>query len=107
MRGPWAWTQREEPSVVRRATPAGLRTSTPVPTRTPRPSPTFTSYVVKTGETLGAIARKFGVTVQAILAANPDITDSSQIKAGQIILIPPPGWAPSPSPSPAPASLPG
>jgi hypothetical protein len=39
------------------------------------------------------------VTVQAILAANPDITDPTQIQAGQTILVPPPGWAPSPSPS--------
>jgi hypothetical protein len=79
--------------------PSASPTSTPAPTRTPRPSPTFTPYVVKTGQALGAIARKFGVTVQAILAANPDITDPSQIQAGQTILIPPPGWAPSPSPS--------
>ena len=80
-------------------TPSPSPTSTPVPTRTPRPSPTFTSYVVKTGQTLGAIARKFGVTAQAILAANPDITDPGRVNAGQILLIPPPGWAPSPSPS--------
>jgi hypothetical protein len=39
------------------------------------------------------------VTVQAILAANPEITDKTYIKAGQTILIPPPGWAPNPSPS--------
>jgi spore germination protein len=53
--------------------------------------------VVQTGDTLGAIARKFGVTVQAILAANPNITDPTYVKVGQTILIPPPGWAPSPS----------
>jgi LysM repeat protein len=82
---------------VATSTPSPSPTSTPVPTRTPRPSPTFTSYVVRTGDTLGAIARTFGVTVQAILAANPDITDPTYVKAGQTILIPPPGWAPSPS----------
>jgi LysM repeat protein len=74
-------------------------TSTPVATATPSPSPTFTSYVVKAGETLGGIARRSGVTLQNILAANPEITDPKQVKAGQTILIPPPGWTPSPSPS--------
>lgn len=78
-------------------------TSTPVATDTPSPSPspspTFMSYVVRPGETLNSIARKFGVTVEAILAANPNITDPSRVQAGRTILIPPPGWEPSPSPS--------
>jgi LysM repeat protein len=57
------------------------------------------SYVVKPGETLSSIARKFGVTLQALLAANPDITDPARVRDGQTILIPPPAWEPSPSPS--------
>ena len=57
------------------------------------------SYVVQTGETMSSIARRFGVTLQALLAANPDITDPAKVKAGQTILIPPPGWAPGSSPS--------
>jgi LysM repeat protein len=78
---------------------AATPTSTPISTATLRPSPTFLSYVVQTGETLAAIAHKFGVTLNAILAANPNITDARQIKAGQTILIPPPGWTPRPGPS--------
>ena len=74
-------------------------TSTPVATVTPSPSPTFTPYVIQPGETLSTIAKSHGVTLQAILAANPDITDSRLVKAGLTILIPPPGWAPSSSPS--------
>ena len=74
-------------------------TSTPVATVTPSPSPTFTPYVIQPGETLSTIARSHGVTLQAILAANPDITDSRLVNANQTILIPPPGWAPSSSPS--------
>ena len=85
-------------------TPTAAPTSTPVatdsPSPSPRPSPTFKSYVVKTGETLGALAQRFGVTLQALLAANPDITDPRHIRVGQILLIPPPGWSPSPSSSP-------
>ncbi len=80
------------------ATPTSTPRATDTPSPRPKPSPTFTSYVVKTGDTLSAIARRFGVTLQAILAANPDITDPRHIRAGQIILIPPPGWSPSPSP---------
>ena len=87
-------------------TPTAAPTSTPVatdspsPSPSPRPSPPFKSYVVKTGETLGALAQRFGVTLQALLAANPDITDPRHIRVGQILLIPPPGWSPSPSSSP-------
>jgi LysM repeat protein len=87
---------------------AATPTSTPVAMATlrpsPSPSPTFTPYVVQAGQTLGAIARKFGVTVQAVLAANPDITDPDFLTAGQVILIPPPGWGPGPSPTPSPSS---
>jgi LysM repeat protein len=79
-------------------------TPTPVATVTSSPSPTFTPYVIQPGETLSTIARSHGVTVQAILAANPDITDSRLVKAGLTILIPPPGWAPSSSPSSGPSS---
>lgn len=45
-------------------------------------------YVVILGDTLSEIADRFGVTVAAILAANPDITDPDLIEAGQIIWIP-------------------
>jgi LysM repeat protein len=69
-------------------------------------SPTFTSYVIQAGETLGAIARSCGVTLQDIRAANPDITDSRRVKANQTILIPPPEWAPNSGPSLSPNSSP-
>ena len=87
-------------------TPAPVATVTPLATNTLRPSPTFTPYVVQPGETLSTIAKSYGVTLQAILAANPDITDPKYVKAGQHILIPPPGWAPSSGPSLSPNSSP-
>ena len=46
------------------------------------------SYVVKAGDTLGAIAVKFHTTVKALMAANPQITDPSKIQVGQHIKIP-------------------
>ena len=94
---PTSTLQPPTPTPVATNTP--VPTDTPVATNTPTPSPTFTSYVVKAGETLAAIAHRFGVTLQAILATNPDITDPKYVKAGQTILIPPPGWEPSPSSS--------
>jgi LysM repeat protein len=81
-----------------------VATATPRPSPSPSPSPTFISYVVQTGQTVGGIARKFGVTSRAILAANPGLTNPDLLTVGQVILIPPPGWAPSPSPTPSPSS---
>ena len=75
-------------------------TLTPDPTPTLTPGPTFTTYVVQAGETLSAIAGRFGVTIPAILAANPKITDPALIVAGQRILIPPRGWTPAPTAGP-------
>jgi LysM repeat protein len=90
--------QPATPTPIATGTPTPSPTFTPVATGTPTPSPTFTSYVVQPGETLNSIADRFGVTLQAVLFANPSITDANRIEAGQVILIPPPEWAPSPSP---------
>ncbi|NLZ92522.1 MAG: LysM peptidoglycan-binding domain-containing protein [Firmicutes bacterium] len=45
-------------------------------------------YTVQSGETLSQIAQRFGVTVQQIFAANPQIIDVNRIFAGQQICIP-------------------
>ena len=50
--------------------------------------PNDVRHTVMYGQTLYSIARSYGTTVSSILAANPDITDSSQIHAGQVIVIP-------------------
>lgn len=46
------------------------------------------SYTVVQGDTLGRIAARSGNTVDALLAANPQITDRNRIYAGQTIVIP-------------------
>src|SRR3954471_14564782 len=46
------------------------------------------SHTVKSGESLGAIAKQHNVTVADILAANPDITNPNLIRLGQVIQIP-------------------
>jgi len=58
------------------------------------------SYVVKSGDTLGAIASRHNTTVQAILAANPQIKNPNAISVGQQIKLP--SSAPSAPSTPAP-----
>ncbi len=48
----------------------------------------ITEYVVKEGETLSSIAKKFGVSLDTIIWAN-EIKSAKEIKAGQKLKIPP------------------
>jgi len=59
-------------------------------------------YVVREGDTLFRIAQRFGTTVEALLAANPGISDPNRIQAGQVLLIPDPRFPP-PTRTPTPA----
>lgn len=47
-----------------------------------------TAYLVKGGDTLSAIAQKFGLTLAEIVAANPDIKNPNLIYPNQKIVIP-------------------
>ena len=91
------------PSVLRTASPAtsGLvvvPTTSAIPLTTPTPSaeptaaatpaPSPRPYKIKSGDTLAKIARKNGITVDDILAANPEISDANDIQVGQFIVIP-------------------
>jgi LysM repeat protein len=53
----------------------------------PGVAPTHTIYVVRWGDTLSAIARRFGVSAWAIAEANR-ITNLNRIYAGQRLVIP-------------------
>jgi LysM repeat protein len=68
-------------------------------------APTPVVYVVKSGDTLSKIAKKFGVTVDQLVAANKEtIKDPDKIKLGDRITIPTPGASDLPdavSPSPS------
>jgi len=58
---------------------------------TPVPAPTPQVYVIKSGDTLSKIAKRFDVTLDALLAANKDtIDDPDKIKVGDEIIIPVP-----------------
>jgi LysM repeat protein len=59
-------------------------------------------YIVARGETLRSLASRFGTTVDALLAANPEITNANVIYEGQRIKVyvsaPPPTQPPPPPP---------
>jgi 2',3'-cyclic-nucleotide 2'-phosphodiesterase/3'-nucleotidase len=77
------------PSIAPSASPS------PQPTPEPTPAPTQVVYVVKSGDQLSRIAKKYGVTVAAIQAAN-NIKDPNLIRVGQKLIIPLPVASPAP-----------
>jgi LysM repeat protein len=79
-------------------------TSTPVPTAPPSPTPF--SYVVASGDTMAAVARRFGVSMEELVAANPAIKNPNQIKIGDRLIIPGAGGSPSTSPTASPSAGP-
>ncbi|HEY7025680.1 MAG TPA: LysM peptidoglycan-binding domain-containing protein [Candidatus Limnocylindrales bacterium] len=87
-------------SGVPTSVPSGVSTSPPSvpPSIGPSVAPTEQAsqgpessphlYKIKAGDSLAKIANKFGVSVQDILDANPDISNPNNIFVGQIIVIP-------------------
>ena len=63
-------------------------TETLTPTASSTPTPTQIIYTVQSGDTLGGIALRFGVTVEAIQALNN--LDTTLITVGQALQIPRP-----------------
>lgn len=62
-------------------------TPTRAPTSTPTPKPTPVVYVVQSGDSLDGIARRFGVSVDAIVRAN-HLSDPNTLAQGQRLIIP-------------------
>ncbi|MGI8927972.1 MAG: LysM peptidoglycan-binding domain-containing protein [Candidatus Limnocylindrales bacterium] len=104
--------QTTRPSVLRTALPttsliavvpttsplATLATPSPItqPTVAATPGPSPMPYTIKAGDTLARIARREGITVDDILAANPQISNPNDIQVGQRIVIPLPVATPAP-----------
>jgi hypothetical protein len=61
---------------------------TPSPTATPTPAAQPAVYIVRSGDTLFSIARRYGTTVEAIMAANG--MEGTTVRAGEQLLIPVP-----------------
>ncbi len=72
------------------------------PAETPLPSPTPFTYTVKSGDTISSIALKFGVSMDDLQAANPEIPPNA-MSIGQVIRIPSNPDNPSGEPTPTPA----
>lgn len=50
--------------------------------------PASGTYVVQSGDTMAKIARRFGISLSSLIAANPQIVNPSFIFAGQVISLP-------------------
>lgn len=74
-------------------------------TPSPTPQPDKIVHVVQPGETLLAIAQRYGVSLQVIQAAN-GIANPERIQAGQTLVIPLATPTPAPGPTPTPTPTP-
>jgi hypothetical protein len=72
------------------ATPTATEEVSEEPLATEPPAPTPEVYVVAKGDTMSKIAKKHGVTLEALMAANPQIKNPNKIKIGDEITIPVP-----------------
>ncbi len=57
----------------------------PIPSN---PAPASGTYTIKSGDNLSSVASRHGVTLSALLNANPAIKDANRISIGQVITIP-------------------
>lgn len=88
-------------AIAQEVTPAGTPVeagATPAPGATPEPVAT---YVVKSGDSLGSVAFRFGVTLDSLMAAN-GLDNANYIVVGQALVIPSGGSAPAPTSTPRP-----
>ena len=78
-------------------TPEGM-----VAAETPLPSPTPFTYAIQQGDTISSIALQFGVSMDDLMAANPEISPSA-MSVGQVINIPsnPENASGEPTPTPS------
>lgn len=93
------------PGQVLALTVAAAAPVAPVPPQ----DPALTAHEVRPGDTVSAIARASGVSVDAVLAAN-GLTRASIIYPGDVLQIPSRAASPAPAPTPAsvgPATAPG
>lgn len=90
------FTPSQTPTRTLTLTPSLTFTPSRTPTRTQTPSPTFPppyptnfvpdTYAIQPGDTLSEIAKRFGLSLAALMAAN-NIPDANQVAVGQILVI--------------------
>ena len=78
-------------------TPTEIFNESPAPSEIVEPTPTpeatatpvaGSTYTVKKNDTMWAIAKKFGITVEALRAANPKVVPT-KMRIGTVLVIPP------------------
>jgi LysM repeat protein len=89
-------TPSQTPTRTLTLTPSLTFTPSRTPTRTNTPSPTYPpayptnfvpdTYAIQRGDTLSEIAKRFGLSLAALMAAN-NIQDANQIAVGQVLVI--------------------
>jgi LysM repeat protein len=97
--GASASTQTPTPTLTTTATATPTVTMTPTPEATWTPQPP-TEYKVALNDTCGGIAYAFGVSVNSIVVLNQLSADCTDLRIGQVLLIP----QPTPTASPAPTN---
>ncbi|WP_051742895.1 LysM peptidoglycan-binding domain-containing protein [Kitasatospora sp. MBT66] len=68
--------------------PAETPAPTPAPDLLPTPAPGVATHTVARGDTLSAIAKRYGVGLDAVVNANPQIADPDRIEVGQVVSLP-------------------
>lgn len=91
---------KDYPSLIQSAGQNGLgQGEEGLPAPEPTPKPEEKTYTVQKGDSMSSIAQKFGVSLNALIAANPQIPDPGIIYAGQVLTIPHSGGEQRPQPS--------
>lgn len=100
------FTPEPSPTPTETPVPEPTATETPEPTATPEASPTPLpgplTHTVARGDSLLAIAQRYGTTVSALTAAN-GITERTILRVGQELIVPTPTPAPQPEATEPPA----
>ena len=55
----------------------------------PKPPPGFVTHTLKEGESLSALAARYGLSLEALVGANPDLSSLDRLPAGIDLLVPP------------------
>ncbi|MFJ6622343.1 LysM peptidoglycan-binding domain-containing protein [Kitasatospora sp. NPDC091335] len=68
--------------------PAETEQPAPSPDPLPAPAPGAATHTVAAGDTLAAIAARYGVGLDAVVNASPQVLNPDRIEAGQVISLP-------------------
>ncbi|MCS7011428.1 MAG: LysM peptidoglycan-binding domain-containing protein [Anaerolineales bacterium] len=85
-------------------TPSATVSPLPVQTVEIVPTPTPVLYTIRPNDTLAGIASRYGVTVEALLAANPGVRPTA-LKVGSQLVIPLGALPMAPTPTPVPLEV--